>query len=355
VGTAYTDSSNKKGSTDGRVIFGSNSPGICSVALDQCTGIVTVTLKSRGTCTIEAQATATGKYASATTDVSYIIAAPTEPVFTVTSLTDDNPHGNGTGNAARCSNQSLPGATLDSNCSLRDAIAAAEASYTADTTKTQTVNFSSSLQVSGSTIGISNPGTYTLTGGTLTIGQAGVKMNIVGPGVGVLSISGANTYRVFSVTNIGEINLSGLTITDGSGGGIYLGNDSGLSMDHCIVYGNSSTSGGGIYLSGGSMITINNSAIVNNTATDGGGIYIGQGAAATLYYSTVSGNSLSSGGFGAGINNDSPQGSDLILYNSTVSGNYINGTSSGGAGIYSNYYIDDNRLTNSIVSGRETG
>ncbi len=335
------------------VKYVSNTPGICtvdSVFFESGDMDAVVTLLGTGTCKIVASAKATECFNAASVTYPFTIKQAPAPVFTVTTLTDD-----ATGIASHCTNQALTGATKDASCSLRDAIAAGSAAYHTTPALTPTVNFSSSLQANGATISTSNPGTYTLTGGPLSFDQEGVQMNIVGPGVGVLKVSGANNYRVISVSQIGGINISGLTITGGNAGGIYLFNNSNLFMDHCIVSGNNGTNGGGIDLGGASTITIKDSTISGNTATNGGGIYVGQGSEAHLYYTTVSGNTISSGGLGAGIYSGHPSGSEVELYNSTVSGNYINGTSGSGAGIYANYWVEVALLSNSIVSGNWIG
>jgi len=277
--------------------------------------------------------------------VHYTVLKTPPGVFTVTTLTDD-----ATGVAAHCTNQALPGAKLDASCSLRDAIAAAEAAYHVDTSHTPMVNFSSSLQANGAPISNTNPGTYILSGSALTFTSG--KLNIVGPGEGALSVSGANESTVFEFANTGDIGISGLTITGGVGGGIYIQMSTGTTVDHCIVSGNS---GGGIRLAANSTVTVNYSTISGNTGTNGGGLILaGGGAEATLNYTTVSGNSVASGGKGAGIYNHSSLGSIVNLYNSTVSGNYIQGSGSG-AGIYSVYGTDIASLSNSIVDGNWIG
>ena len=74
---------------------------------------------------------------------------------------------------------------------------------------------------------------------------------ITGPGAGLLSISGNNASRVFSI-NYASAALSGLTITGGSattGGGLC--NQSGtVSLTNCTVSGNSATNGGGVFTGG---------------------------------------------------------------------------------------------------------
>ena len=63
-------------------------------------------------------------------------------------------------------------------------------------------------------------GTITLTTGELAINK---DMTIVGPGAGVITVSGNNASRVFMIEPVVNVSLSGLTIAGGrapNGGGI---------------------------------------------------------------------------------------------------------------------------------------
>jgi fibronectin-binding autotransporter adhesin len=96
----------------------------------------------------------------------------------------------------------------------------------------------------------STPQTIALTSGQLELTDAATT-TITGPGSGLLSISGNNASRVFSI-NYGSAALSGLTITGGNastGGGLY--NESGTAtLTNCTVSGNSATKGGGVFTGG---------------------------------------------------------------------------------------------------------
>ena len=353
-----TDEAGSKTGAGSILKYASTTPSICTVGpvfFGSGDTDVVVTLLGTGTCWIAVSAKGNECFYKASTTIYFTIKQAPAPVFTVTTLTDD-----ATGIAAHCTNQALPGATKDASCSLRDAIAAAEAAYAATPALTPTVNFSSTLQANGATISTSNPGTYMLDA-ILDVGAG--NLNIVGPGAGVLSISGANAYTVFNFEGPGTVAISGLTITGGGpfqsfnnvGGGIAVV-ATGLSVDHCIITGNSGT---GVMILPGSSVDISYSTISNNTAATGagGGIFIGGGfgnAEANLYYTTVSGNWVPSGGQGAGIYDHGPNASTVNLYNSTVAGNYIQGSGSG-AGIYSVYGHDTANLSNSIVDGNWIG
>ncbi len=59
-------------------------------------------------------------------------------------------------------------------------------------------------------------------------------LTISGPGAGSLAVSGANTYRPFSITTGVAVTISGLTVRDGfavDGGGIYRPNESKAGED----------------------------------------------------------------------------------------------------------------------------
>ena len=65
------------------------------------------------------------------------------------------------------------------------------------------------------TITFSVAGTITLTSGALTISD---DLTITGPGAGSLAISGNNASRVFLINAGNTVEISGLTIKDGTGG-----------------------------------------------------------------------------------------------------------------------------------------
>ena len=108
----------------------------------------------------------------------------------------------------------------------------------------------------------------------------------MGPGSGDLAISGNNASRVFAIDRA-TVTISGVTITNGSGG-----------------------SGPGIFNSGGN-VTLTGSTVSGNTATKsgskGGGIINSSSGTIlgtmTLTNSTVSANTADAGG-GGGIYND---------------------------------------------------
>lgn len=200
--------------------------------------------------------------------------------------------------------------------SLRDAIAGAASG--------DTINFN-----------LPYPSTITLAS-TLTIGK---NLNISGPGVSGLAISGNNSVGVFYINPGVIVNISKLTIENGNapfGGGIY--NNGSLTVADSTVTGNSSTNGGGIYNYFADLI-LSNVQLTSNSADSGAGIF--NGGNLTMSNSTVSGN-VASTLYGGGIENLKA----LTVINSTVSGN----SAYAGGGIDS-FSFDPVTVSNSTFSG----
>jgi CSLREA domain-containing protein len=234
------------------------------------------------------------------------------------------------------------------DCSLREAIGAANATSGLDTV-------------------ILPAGTHTLTitgvyennnhTGDLDITEA-LTITGAGPDVTIIDASGlsADPDRVLHVLT-GTVVISGVTIRNGSGatqgggilneatltlinstvvnnsaddgGGIF--NDGGtVTLADCTLSGNTAYfSGGGIKSDNGGMVELTNSTVSDNIATtvDGGGIDNFRGGMVKLTKSTVSGNTA--GRDGGGIDNwgqeDGTWGHSIVkLTNSTISGNTAN-------------------------------
>ena len=139
----------------------------------------------------------------------------------------------------------------DGDCSLRDAIAVAQA---------------------GDTIEFGVTGTITLTIDQLTVDK---NLAISGPGAGDLTISGDDTHRVFWINESVDATLSNLTIADGQGqdgGGIFnRGGD--LTLIGCTLTGNRSTyDGGGVSNRFDGTLTVSNCLFSGNTARNGAAI-----------------------------------------------------------------------------------
>jgi CSLREA domain-containing protein len=205
------------------------------------------------------------------------------------------------------------------DCSLRDAINAANGSPTGGSTCT-------TAGTGTDTIGFSVTGTISL-GSTLpTITDTG--LTITGPaGSPGITIDGGSSVQVMAVT--GTATLQTLTVAHGSsattGGGIF--NSGTLTLTNCTFSANSAaTLGGGIDNSGGTM-TVADSTFVNNSAgADGGAIFNDSNSTLTVTNSTFSANT--SVDFGGGIFNG--HNAILKITNSTFSANSTSASDGGG-------------------------
>jgi CSLREA domain-containing protein len=217
--------------------------------------------------------------------------------------------------------------TCDPDCSLREAIDAANTNPGADDVPVPA-------------------GTYLLILGPLAVTD---DLSIAGAGQTNTIIDGNAMGRVFDIDSTsGVVEISGVTIRNGNtgvGGGIL--NYADLTLTNSTVSDNTGTYGGGIRNLYGGDLTLINSTVSGNTAMvgSGGGISNLYGGTLTLTNSTVSGNSAY--GRGGGISNY--YGGDVTLTNSTVSGN--TSADAGGGGIYHANYDGNLTLTNSTVSG----
>ncbi|MBW4525891.1 MAG: DUF4347 domain-containing protein [Phormidium tanganyikae FI6-MK23] len=233
--------------------------------------------------------------------------------------------------------------------SLRQAILNANAIAGTDT-----------ITFAGSTFTNATPDTITLTTGQLAIAS---DLTITGTGANLLTLSGNNASRVFSISS-GNVNLSGMTIANGNagsgttfGGGISFQGGGTLNLSNSVIRNNiTGSGGGGLYVSRSSIVVTNTIIQDNTSGNQAGGINNEEGSL-TLINSTVSGNTANGFGAAGGILNISftaGRVATLNVNNSTFSGN--NGSSAGGGAI-TNYIVAGDAITtvtNSTLSGNRT-
>ena len=198
----------------------------------------------------------------------------------------------------------------------------------------------------------SQPQAITLTSGTPLAATDSVA--VVGPGAGLLTISGNHATRVFNLNGNGVLNdsLSGLTITagksvSGAGGAIGLDNEI-VTLTDCRVTGNVSTGAGGAIGVGdyGNLVLRNCTVAGNSAATQGGGVTFAGGGTLSVDHSTLSGNTAGGGTGGGGVYFVGTAGSfagtagltpnGLTVTDSTISGNSAV-TDGGGVEVYQSY------------------
>ena len=222
--------------------------------------------------------------------------------------------------------------TCDSDCSLREAVIAANAVPRTITLPAGTYT----LTIAGTNEDNAAKGDLDMTGG------AGIT--IIGAGAATTIIDGGALDRVFHIRS-GTVSISGVTIRNGSGvfgAGIY--NNATLNLTDSTVSGNTATgaNGGGIYNNG--TMTVTNSTISGNTAgANGGGIYNTNSTTLTVTNSTISGNNSASQG--GGIFNAGP----VTVTSSTISGNTSGGN--GGGIMASTAFGSSVNLKDTIVAG----
>ena len=193
----------------------------------------------------------------------------------------------------------------------------------------------------GNIIGFDVTGTIILASGDLILNQ---DLTIEEPGTADLTIDGDNASRVFNISG-GAVTIAGLTMANGNdsqgGGGVL--NFGTLDLNESTISGNSSDSNGGGIINSGTL-TLNITTISGNSATGNGGGIDNEGTL-DLNNSTV--NSNEAGGDGGGISN--PSGSTLTMINTTVSGNSATGD---GGGIWNDGTLTMNHST---VSDNSSG
>jgi hypothetical protein len=149
-------------------------------------------------------------------------------------------------------------------------------------------------------------------------------VQIIGLGAERLTVDGCGGCRVIEAS--GTSLVSHLTISGGLNSGVYAGKAANLTLEDCIVSGNTSFGGSGIYNNGGTVAVVD-CRVVNNTVNDyaftGGGGILNRGTM-TVTRSTISRNSARTtttgdypGNRGGGILNEGT----LALVDSIIFGN----------------------------------
>ena len=181
-------------------------------------------------------------------------------------------------------------------------------------------------------------------------------------GDGLITLSGGNSVRVFSVNSGVVLALQSMAVANGNsgfsdGGGIY--NSGTVTVTNGTLYNNVVTSGNGgaIYNNGGTVTLTNSSFSGNNGVMSGrGGAIYNNGGTLTVINSTFSGDNVTLGGAdqGAGIYNN---GGTVTVSNSTFSGNNAFNGGNGGA-IYNNggtFTLTNSTISDNIASAGNGG
>jgi CSLREA domain-containing protein/uncharacterized repeat protein (TIGR01451 family) len=222
--------------------------------------------------------------------------------------------------------------TCDSDCSLREAVIAANANPGADTINVPSGHYTLSRE--GTFEDNSSTGDLDISGDTTIVGS-GARSTIIDGNQIDRVIEVVSPPICFNVCAAGAItipvSISGVTITGGlapattGGGGISVSNSNfSLDLSNSTVTNNSNPDGkgpgfgGGIFSAG--PLTVTASTISDNSARYGAGVNVRGNNSASFTNDTISGNN-SNGGNGAGV---LAQTSGAVRFlNSTIAGNTV--------------------------------
>lgn len=225
----------------------------------------------------------------------------------------------------------------DSECSLREAIEAANTNAAVDA-----CDAGVSGDVDVITIGA---GTITLVDGNLDVTDAD-GLVIVGAGASETSIDGDATSRIFNVT--GDLTIEDMTLTNGydtgNGGNINVSGGADLTITDSVISDGAVAvlmGGGNINVVGGGDVTITGSTVAGGDATYGGNILMAGGGDLTITSSTIDDGSSR---YGGNINFD---GGNLDITDSEITDGTTT-TASGGNIFLSNSI---STVTDSVIDG----
>jgi len=228
----------------------------------------------------------------------------------------------------------------DADCSLRDAIATANASPGTDTIILPAGTYT--LSITGMGEDGAATGDLDVTDHLIIRGRAASSTIIDGNGID-------RVFHIIESSGFGiTVEVSGVTIQNGRaemGGGIF-NNQSGLvTITYSSISNNSAGSGGGIFNSSIASMDLHGITVTGNDATGPGGGGIFNLGTMTLTNTTVSGNVASSilTNGGSGITNTGT----LTLLNTTIHNNTVYPNLTGGDGTIDNSGTVN--LKNSIV------
>jgi len=166
-----------------------------------------------------------------------------------------------------------------------------------------------------------------------------------------ITVSGNHLHRVFHIGSGGKkLTLQNITVANGlasSGGGIYLGSSSTLTLTQVTVYSNiATTNGAGLYMDDSSSAVLTNVTLANNRTTNYGGAIYNINGNLSLNYTTISLNASSGSTLGGFLSSD-----DHML-NGNVGGDTGAGIyQSGGSVVVQNSILWNNSVGQVTITG----
>jgi hypothetical protein len=185
---------------------------------------------------------------------------------------------------------------------------------------------------------VDNTATSSTAGSTFEYGDNGLPqistpITINGNDAAIIRASGAPDFRIFFITDTGELTINDLTLENGfadpslpgGGGSAFPGSGGAIYNDNAYLEVNNSTlrdnqagfDGGAIFGIGGTTTYINESLITENTAPSGGGIFIYHGGLLSIDNSSITDNNASNSGGGVNLEH----GAELVVNASTFDAN----------------------------------
>ena len=193
--------------------------------------------------------------------------------------------------------------TGNGNCTLREAIRAANANAAVDACPAGSGADTITLAVGRYALSVGPAGDQVAASGDLDVTDP-AGLTIAGNPDGS-TVDGDGTDRVFEVLGAATASFDRLTITGGAnggaGGGIETnGAGGGSTVTRSTITGNSSGTGGGLDVVGNMTLTVIDTTVAGNVAPgvmgEGGGINAETGAVLNVINSTISGNSATADG-----------------------------------------------------------
>lgn len=228
-----------------------------------------------------------------------------------------------------------------SECSLREALAAAEA---AEGVVRIEVEVEGTIETEGSELELEVP-------------EEVSEVVIAGPGSGRLTVDGEGESRVLSIEEPGKVVISGLTLAhgtisgvpySGAGGGGLLVEEADVELRDVRVTGNEVSEarwGGGIEIRDEGSVTLRESEVDHNKVTDksGGGVYVNPGTELSVVDSTIADNFADEDGGGV----------STYHATATVAGSVISGNEAEDEGGGINAAMDVHGHGTLVVEGSE--
>jgi len=192
----------------------------------------------------------------------------------------------------------------------------------------------------------------------IAINQA--RLHLLGPGRGVLTISGGGYSGVFRHFGGNLLEIDSMTIANGGyssdtkpfGGCIYSTGSvviKNSDVERCVAFGTGATGAHGAGVYARNDLTLDHSSVTSSAAydlgavpADGGGVHVGGNLQAT--YATISNNYASGQGGGANV-----KGAVTTILSSTISSNVANFE----GGLFFSDPVGTTGITDSTISGNE--